>query len=191
MKKFLAAAVVAAVMGWGGTAQAESVNCPSILGQGEDRTFTLDTTPDALCYAYGTGNIEGTDSDFAGFTFLDKYEPGDTLGPLTITGIGTTSGTFSFSATLWDSYSSILVGFKAGTNLQPVWAAFALSFDASSGSWSINPEQGGALSHANLYGTPCTTPGCGRPFEPIPEPTSMLLLGTGLLGLATRVRRKK
>lgn len=40
--------------------------------------------------------------------------------------------------------------------------------------------------------TPVCTSGCGDPFpRTTPEPTSMVLLGTGLLAVATRLRRKK
>jgi hypothetical protein len=41
-------------------------------------------------------------------------------------------------------------------------------------------------------GTPGTgSPGLGRDVPPVPEPTSLLLLGSGLLGAATAVRNRR
>ena len=47
--------------------------------------------------------------------------------------------------------------------------------------WGGDADEGGSISHVSIYGT----------TEPVPEPATMLLFGTGLIGLAGLRARKR
>src|SRR5262245_38766642 len=187
MRTLCAPAVLTLLLGWSASASATPVNCPG-TAQTTDREFTLDTTPTASCLMFGTGNLSGSGDvvNAAGWITVDKSDDtttGTHDGWLTITGQGTTSGTFAINPLAWSTYGTILLALKSGEGqLDPDWAVFQLAAGTLSGTWAISGDQ--ALSHANLYGDDAPPPS-------VPEPTSMLLLGTGLIGVATRLRRLK
>jgi hypothetical protein len=82
-------------------------------------------------------------------------------------------------------------------NATPAWYLFWLAAGTGSLGWDGKqtlelkdfwPGQG-AISHVELFGT--SSNGSGGGGGPIPEPGTMLLLGTGLLGLAGVGRRSR
>ncbi|MBW2659612.1 MAG: PEP-CTERM sorting domain-containing protein, partial [Deltaproteobacteria bacterium] len=61
------------------------------------------------------------------------------------------------------------------------WSAYLLNDGVSSGQWEFDGHK--ALSHMSVYGSQTA---------PVPEPATMLLFGTGLIGLVgARIRRKR
>lgn len=163
---------------------AVAVSCPgtAII---TDREFTLTTDPGSTCLFYHDGS-PGSDSNISGnpsndpflnstvgadFVLLDKSDGPEGLFSdlLTISGQGSTSGTFSFTLPPIDNWL-FAIGFKSGNGqLDPDWAVFELPIGVTSGSWSISGNQ--ALSHVNLYGTEINV---------IPVPAALPLAATGL-----------
>jgi len=107
-----------------------------------------------------------SNSDTAPSNALIKYTGGNIVGPIA-----------------W-----LLV--KDG-NQTPAWYLFNLTAAPDPQNWNGTddlvledfwPEQG-SISHVALYGTPVEG-------QPIPEPVSMLLFGTGLVGIGGYIRRR-
>jgi hypothetical protein len=177
----VSAALIALAAGLlAGTANAVPVLC-------EDATVNhmyVDSAQVSSCLGAGTGNVNGNPA-------TDDFLTGEGSG-LGLVGIGLasytqsgTTGTFSFSSSLWDTWSEIAIGFKFGTGNNPdEWFVYALNPLISSGSWQfVNVfGRGGGLSHIQLYGTPGGTS--------VPEPGTLALLGIGMLAAGVARRRK-
>lgn len=137
--------------------------------------------------------------------FLSKFEvpasnnnpviEGDNIGLSVSPDDSWHSGSYSFDSTVWDRYEEIVIVLKDGgievtLEYGPItnyWSAYLLENGTTSGDWTY-PEYGDdtndrnkELSHLSVY---------GRGAAPVPEPATMLLMGTGLIGLAG-IRRKK
>ena len=144
--------------------------------------------PDPLTYykcELGSGNDWHTINDgvgFFGFTDwaqLEKNDGGveveDFAVGLGITGLNATAGTWSFSNTPWGSYSDILLVLKRGNGFS---AHNVLPVDTS-GHWNTGGDPD--LSHMSVFGR----------GTPIPEPSTMLLLGIGIAGFVGFRRKLK
>jgi hypothetical protein len=164
------------------SAAAGTVLCPDPLEAGQNRQYSLTTEPDSVCFAYGTGNLNGAGND----AFLELHPELNFVGDNDAFDAGTdftgTEGDFFFTG---DAGTQYYLGMKDGGD--PKWAVFALPLGVFSGSWGFE-STGGSLSHLALYS--------GEPDGPepigsnLPEPTSLVLLGAGLAAAGARLRRR-
>lgn len=182
-----------------------TVMCPGTATT-TDREFTLTATTElaplgdasVTCYDAGTGNLNDNEFDdpliIPPWVLIDKDEVGDEgegtcadESCLVVTGLGSTSGTFSISAGTWSTYNELLIGFKVGAaqgqGIDPDWAVFSLTGGILGGTWSVSHTN--ALSHALLWGR--FNP--DRDITAIPEPATLLLVGSGIFAAVRRRRR--
>jgi hypothetical protein len=170
-----------------------SVDCPGTPGTA-DREFTLTTDPvGATCLAFGNdaNELNANAADVlvaAGWTVIDKDVASLLLDNwFSVTGMGAISGTFTIDPTAWSVWDDLAIGFVVGGGrIDPKWAVFELPTGETSGLWANAPQQGGGLSHANLYGRL----GGDSGITEVPEPATLFLLGAGLTVAARRKRAK-
>ena len=113
----------------------------------------------------------------------------------------TTSG-FSYDDLFWSGGNSPAVCVDAPIFSGGDFDIYGLSFNVDGGYtvdlWSNGPDLGGYQLNDSLNGAPFVTPnmdgqayGVDFAASPTPEPSSLLLLGSGMTGLFTLLRRKR
>jgi hypothetical protein len=135
---------------------------------------------------FGNGNAGNIGQGGGNDPFLNAHPEWTNLNAGWTFTQSNSTGTFSFSPTLWDDNGSLAIGFKFGTGSQPdEWFVYLLQDLVSSGTWSfVNVfGTGGGLSHLVIYGME------GGDTN-VPEPAMLTLFGLGLLGIGFARRRK-
>lgn len=208
MKKFLAAAAAVVVMGWAGTASADLIITPAgpgLIGTSTDtanagtwaEVCAAFTPAPAGCLALGLTelykqNVGGGESGSAAAWYSTTFQntPSDPE-----------DATITWGGPGWISCPSCYLVVKDG-NATP--AQYLFSLGSWNGQetiriedfWAGTGQAGrGAISHVSIFGGPTAIcqPGDTRPEcnETVPEPAGMLLLGAGLVGLASQLRRRR
>lgn len=179
-------------------AAATSITCPTVGSPSRQATLSgaidcktvgqVTGTPkaDDVTTLFGSTWIEaGTLSGASGSDdFLTGNVTSGSWGALPVT------GTWNIDPGFWDIFPRAVISFHLGTGGgDPDWFFFEIGPGSTSGTFAINKLSGGGggLSNMTLWADPPDTLSTG----PVPEPTTIALLGTGLLGGSIFFRRRQ
>jgi hypothetical protein len=181
------AVLAAACVGASG-AYAAPITCNSSQASGA-RVLTIDTTATGSCFQVGLGNFGDPDllTAVGGGTMLDRDAANSNGGSLNITGVGSqTNGTWSFSGSGATSYLYFHFGNGGDSSAtNPDYFIFQLTTPGgnASGTWAAGGTGAEWNGMSNI--------GVVSSGNRVPEPTTLALLGMGLVGLGLARRRKK
>ena len=204
--------IVATLFGLAAASGAQAVDAGVSVTCGDAtlgiRTTTVNPADAGFCYAgldnLGDPALVSLINSLAGTTdaeIIDRDDANTNGSELSITGVGGTSGTWSFLSSVWDDYDRLFLYFHfgdardcnvvdcTGFETDPDIFVFELVRADSSGSWVFSCTTAptcslNGLSNIALIGT-------GDGPDEIPEPASLALVGLGLIAVAATRRRRR
>ena len=182
---------IAAVFALGLSAQAAEVSCGnSALGI---RVVDIDPAlVNGYCYAQN-GNLQNADIAALGLSLIEKDVATDTgsgtSGVLRFTKDGKEYGTWSFSASLWNTWDRLFLGFHFGgggdtTLSNPDSFIVELADPDALGRWELTGTNAAITGLSNIY-----LIGKGNGGQ-VPEPGVLALLAAGLIAAGVARRRR-